>query len=243
MNAPAAVPGHVAIIMDGNGRWATGRGLARTEGHQAGAEALRRTLTACGERNIPALTVFAFSSENWRRPAGEVSRLMDLFFRSLNRDVGRLHENGVRIRFLGDTSAFSGPIQAGMKRAEKRTRENRRLQFNVAVNYGGRWDIVQAARAVIRGQSTSSDPESLAESLSEQSLAAHLSLADLPEPDLFIRTGGERRISNFLLWQLAYTELHFTPVLWPDFDAEHLDEALDDYAGRERRFGRVGAHA
>jgi len=240
MNPDRRVPAHLAIIMDGNGRWATRQGLARTEGHQAGAEALKRTLTACGEKGIGTVTVFAFSSENWQRPASEVSRLMELFFRALNRDVARLHENGVCIRFIGDISAFSSPIQAGMNRAMRQTRNNQRLLFNVAVNYGGRWDIAQAARALARQVS---EGHLSPEDISEDTLAGHLSLADISEPDLFIRTGGDFRISNFLLWQLAYTELYFTPVLWPDFDAGHLEEALEEFAGRERRFGRVENHA
>lgn len=239
MSPEANVPAHLAIIMDGNGRWATRQGLPRTDGHQAGAEALKRTLTAAGERGIRIVTVFAFSSENWQRPAAEVSRLMELFFKSLNRDVARLHENGVRIRFVGEPGAFSAPLQAGMRRAEKKTQNNEKLLFNVAVNYGGRWDLTQAARTLAREvRQGVLDPETIDEAL----FARHLCLADLPEPDLFIRTGGDQRISNFLLWQLAYTELYFTPVLWPDFDAGCLDQALADYHRRERRFGAL-SHA
>lgn len=223
--------------MDGNGRWAARQGKPRSHGHQAGSDALRRAVEAIARHGIPYMTVYAFSSENWRRPAMEVKQLLELFMRALTREVRELDEHGVRIRFIGDRSAFNAALRDGMRRAEKRTESNQRLTLNVAVNYGGRADIVRAARrlaeSVRAGQLRS---EEIDESIFNQ----HLDLGDGPEPDLLIRTGGERRLSNFLLWQLAYTELYFTDVLWPDFSAEHVDEALRDFAGRDRRFGGLG---
>ncbi len=220
--------------MDGNGRWAQRQGKPRSHGHQAGSDALKRTVESVMSHGIGHLTVYAFSSENWSRPNIEVKQLLDLFMRALNREVRELNEHGVCIRFIGDRSAFSRPLRDGMKRAENRTRDNRKLILNVAVNYGGRADIVQATRqlaqAVERGEIS---PEDIEESM----VARNLSLHDGPPPDLLIRTGGEKRLSNFLLWQLAYTELHFSDVLWPDFDGEHVEIALHDFASRERRFG------
>jgi undecaprenyl diphosphate synthase len=229
-----ALPRHVAIVMDGNGRWAERRRRRRTAGHQAGVRSTRRVVEACGRRGIEALTLFAFSSENWRRPHGEVQKLMELFGRALEKEARSLHENRVRLRFVGDLSRFSPDLRRDMEEAAELTAANEGLNLNVAVNYGGRWDIVQAAR---RALTDGMAPESL----DEEAFGQLLSLSDVPAPDLFIRTGGERRISNFLLWQLAYTELYFTDVLWPDFDEAALETALSDYAGRQRRFGRTGA--
>ena len=239
MSEPAD-PRHIAVIMDGNGRWARRRYMPRTEGHRAGVRAARRIVQACGERGIGALTLFAFSSENWKRPESEVGVLMDLFLRALRGEVDRLRDNGVRLRFVGDRGGFSEALQQEMATAEAATAGNDRLQLAIAIGYGGRWDIVQAARGlaeeVAAGRLAPGD-------IDEAAFAGRLSLADLPEPDLFIRTGGEHRISNYLLWQLAYTELWFTDVLWPDFDEATLDEAIAYYRGRQRRFGRIAEQA
>ena len=234
MDAVVVGPRHVAIVMDGNGRWAMRRGKPRSFGHQAGSDALKRTIEAAIRRKIPYLTVFAFSVENWRRPPAEVRKLLDLFLKALNKDVGELHGHGVRINFIGDRSMFNPSLRNGMAQAEQLTCSNQRLLLNVAVNYSGRSDLVQAARRIAAAAERG---ELSADDLSEDRLAEELSLAHLPPPDLFIRTGGEKRLSNFLLWQIAYTELFFSDVLWPDFGAEALDEALIDYAGRDRRFG------
>jgi undecaprenyl diphosphate synthase len=236
MTATPVVPGHIAIVMDGNGRWAKKRNRPRTMGHQAGLKALRKTIEHCVKLGVETLTVFAFSSENWNRPEGEVSRLMELFLRALDKEASELHENGICLRFVGDKTAFKSNIQNKMTEAEQLTANNKRLVANIAVNYGGRWDITQAAarmaKAVIEGQVSP-------DNLDETEFARFLSLAKSPDPDLFIRTGGEMRISNFLLWQSAYTEFHFTPVLWPDFDAKSLDRAIREFQSRERRFGRT----
>ena len=229
-------PRHIAVIMDGNGRWARRRFTPRTEGHRAGVRAARRIVEACGERGIGALTLFAFSSENWKRPASEVGVLLDLFLRALRAEVGRLRDNGVRVRFIGDRSAFSAALQEGMAEAEAATRGNEHLELSIAIGYGGRWDIVQAARS-LAAEAAAGDLRP--DDIDEERFAARLSLADLPEPDLLIRTGGERRISNYLLWQLAYTELWFSDILWPDFDEAALDEAIEYYRGRQRRFGQI----
>jgi undecaprenyl diphosphate synthase len=226
------VPRHIAIIMDGNGRWAKRRLMPRVAGHRKGVEALRGVIRACAERGVSHLTVFAFSSENWRRPQEEVSLLMDLFMRALENEVARLHENNIRFHVIGDLSGFTTRIQTLIRDAEALTRDNTRLTFTVAANYGGRWDIVQAVKRLLAAGVTP-------EEVDESALVQHLSMADMPEPDLFIRTGGEQRISNFLLWQLAYTELYFTDTLWPDFDAAALDQAIVSYRTRERRFGRT----
>lgn len=232
--AGASQPRHLAIIMDGNGRWAARRGKPRTYGHQAGTEAARKIVRAVAERGIPILTVYAFSSENWSRPRHEVRRLMSLFRHALDRELGRLHENGVRIRFIGQREAFSRIIQRGMAHAEALTRSNDRLLLNVAANYGGHCDITDAARALAeRVQQGELSPDAI----DEQLVADHLALGRQPEPDLFIRTGGEKRLSNFLPWNLAYSELYFCDTLWPDFDEADLDRALEDFAARERRFG------
>ena len=223
------IPHHVAIVMDGNGRWATRRILPRVAGHKKGMDALRACVRHCGDRGVKALTVFAFSSENWRRPAEEVSGLMELLAHALAREVPRLQADGVKLHFVGDRSALGEKVRAGLAQAEAATASNSRIVFNVCFNYGGRWDIAQAAAKVAaRG-----------EPVTEASMHEALALAHVPDPDLVIRTGGEQRISNFLLWQAAYSELYFTDKLWPDFDAAALDEALADFASRERRFGKT----
>jgi len=234
--AGADLPQHLAIIMDGNGRWAARRGKPRTYGHQAGTEVARRIVRAVAERGIPVLTVYAFSSENWRRPQYEVRRLMSLFRRALDREVDQLHANGVRLNFIGRREAFSRSLQRGMARAEAITRDNARLLLNVAASYGGRADIVDAARTLAERVGRG---ELAPESFDETTFARALQLGDQPEPDLFIRTGGERRLSNYLLWNLAYTELYFSDTLWPDFSEAELDAALADFRQRERRFGGI----
>jgi len=233
-----AVPRHIAIIMDGNGRWATERHLPRTAGHTRGVDAVRNVVEACARRGVEYLTLFAFSSENWRRPAEEVSLLMSLFIAALEREVGKLHRNGIRLRVVGEREAFSQKLRDSMDAAEERTRNNTRLTLTVAANYGGRWDILQAMRALLASNpALANDPRAL----DEAALAPFLAMSYAPEPDLFIRTGGEQRISNFLLWQLAYTELYFTDEYWPEFGAQSLDRAIDSYQQRERRFGRTSA--
>jgi undecaprenyl diphosphate synthase len=227
------VPRHIAIIMDGNGRWARQRYLPRVAGHRRGVEAVRGTVRACAERGVQALTLFAFSSENWRRPADEVSFLMQLFVSALQQEVQKLHENGIRFRVIGDRSRFERKLVQLIESAETLTAGNPGLALTVAANYGGRWDLLQAV------QRLREDPAAAARAWTEDDLRGRLCLGDLPEPDLFIRTGGEQRISNFLLWQLAYTELYFTDTLWPDFDAQALELALQSYRRRERRFGRT----
>jgi undecaprenyl diphosphate synthase len=234
--SPAARPRHVAVIMDGNGRWARARGKPRPHGHRAGAQSARMVVESCAEAGVEALTLFAFSSENWRRPATEVRTLMELFLRALERETERLHENSVRLCFIGERSRFSEKLQERMAHAEALTRDNRRLTLTVAAGYGGRWDLVRATRRIAAQVAAGTlDPANIDES----TLQSQLCLSDLPEPDLFIRTGGERRISNFLLWQLAYTELYFTDTLWPDFEREEMSRALDWFAGRQRRYGRT----
>ena len=226
--------------MDGNGRWAKQRHRPRTFGHRAGQKAVRATIEFCLRHGIAALTLFAFSSENWQRPKTEVGALLDLFLKALDREVDELHGHGVAIAFIGDLSAFAPTLRGRMRKATEKTRSNDKLVLNIAVNYGGRWDITQAARmvaaAVQRG-------ELAADAIDERRFGEFLSLANVPPPDLFIRTGGEKRISNFLLWQLAYSELYFSDVLWPDFDATCLQSALDDFGRRERRFGLIGEQA
>ena len=234
MSAPDAKPRHVAITMDGNGRWAAARGLLRSAGHKAGLEPVRMCIEQCGQRGIEALTLFAFSSENWRRPAEEVGGLMSLFVEALEREIDELHRKGVRMRFIGERRTLSVRLQARILAAEQRTGDNPGLKLQVAVSYGGRWDIVQAAQKLARECASGA---LRAEELSEARFAQELALAELPEADLLIRTGGEQRISNFLLWDAAYAELFFTPRLWPDFALADLEEALAFFAGRERRFG------
>ncbi|WP_266169395.1 polyprenyl diphosphate synthase [Dyella subtropica] len=231
------VPRHIAIVMDGNGRWAKARHRPRSFGHNAGRKAVREVVEGCLRQGVEALTVFAFSSENWQRPQDEVGALMELFLRALDKEVGELHGHGVRIRFIGDLGAFDTSLRQRMTHAMAHTAGNDKLQLNVAVNYGGRWDIVQATRkaaeSVARG-------EFRADEIDEKLLGHWMSLAELPPLDLFIRTGGDLRISNFLLWQAAYAELYFTDTLWPDFDQTCLQQAIEEYARRERRFGRTG---
>jgi len=230
-------PRHVAIIMDGNGRWASRRRLPRFAGHKAGVETVKGVVRACGEKGIEVLTLFAFSSENWRRPQEEVGLLMGLFMTALEQQVRKLHEHNIRLRIIGDRSAFSAALQDRIEAAEALTGPNTGLNLVIAANYGGRWDMIQATRTIAeRVQRGELRPDQVDAEL-VQSL---LSLADLPEPDLFIRTGGEKRVSNFLLWQLAYTELYFTDTLWPDFDRQAFEGALTSFATRQRRFGRTG---
>jgi undecaprenyl diphosphate synthase len=228
------VPRHVAIIMDGNGRWARHRHLPRVAGHRRGGEAVRGIVRACAERGVEYLTLFAFSSENWRRPEEEVSILMDLFLRALEQEVAKLHENGIRFKVAGDLSRFDRRIRDLIAEGVALTAANARLTLTIAANYGGRWDIGQAARRYFAAH-----PDAAADGFAPEALEPYLAMAYAPEPDLFIRTGGEQRISNFLLWQLAYTELYFTPMLWPDFDAAALDTAFAWFAERERRYGRT----
>jgi len=225
------IPRHIAIIMDGNGRWAKKRFLPRVAGHRKGVEAVREAVKTCIERGVEYLTLFAFSSENWRRPQEEVTVLMQLFMRALEQEVGKLHNNDIRFKVVGDLSAFDQRIVELVRQGESLTRDNKRLTLTVCANYGGRWDVLQAAE-----RCRVEDPMA---PITEERLSRFLSMAYAPEPDLFIRTGGEQRVSNFLLWQLAYTELYFTEALWPDFGADALDAALDSYRQRERRFGRT----
>ncbi len=227
------VPRHVAIIMDGNGRWATKRFLPRVAGHVKGVKAVRGVVEACVLRGIEYLTLFAFSSENWRRPEAEVSLLMRLFVTALEREVSKMHVNNIRLKVVGDLSRFDEKLRAMIANAERKTAHNSRLTVTVCANYGGRWDIMQAVGKMVALHPGLSD-------FSEAQLAPHLAMAYAPEPDLFIRTGGEQRISNFLLWQLAYTELFFTDTYWPDFSDACLDTAIASYQHRERRFGRTG---
>ncbi len=231
------LPQHIAIIMDGNGRWARARMLPRYVGHREGVKAVKTIVEACRNKGVRALTLFAFSSENWRRPRAEVGLLMDLFIRTLKKEVEALHRNAIRVRFIGDREAFPKGLRELMTQAEEKTRANTAMDLVIAANYGGQWDITRAqqaiARRVVAGEITPDD-------ITPDMITAEVALADLPEPDLFIRTGGEQRISNFLLWQLAYTELYFTDVLWPAFNEHELDEALQSYARRQRRFGRTG---
>jgi undecaprenyl diphosphate synthase len=235
-----AVPRHVAVIMDGNGRWAEQRSLPRAAGHRAGAKAVRTTIEEAVRHGVGALTLFAFSSENWQRPAGEVGLLMQLFLEALDREVAELDANSVRIRFIGDRSRLAPALVERMIAAESRTARHRRLDLVIAVAYGGRWDIAQAARRLALDVAAGRRD---AAGIDEDTVAGSLETAGRPAPDLFIRTGGERRISNFLLWDLAYTELWFTDTLWPDFDAACFATALEDFGGRERRFGRVARPA
>ncbi|VVE81325.1 UDP diphosphate synthase [Pandoraea sputorum] len=227
--------------MDGNGRWATSRKLPRVAGHKRGVDAVREAVTACAELGVEYLTLFAFSSENWRRPQDEVSTLMQLFILALEREVGKLHSNGIRLRVVGALEAFEPRIQELVRRAEERTQDNKGLTLTIAANYGGRWDILQAAQKLAAARVAQGGPAALDASFSEDDLAPYLSMAYAPEPDLFIRTGGDQRVSNFLLWQLAYTELYFTEEFWPDFNANTLKRAVAEFQQRERRFGRTSA--
>ena len=229
---------HVAIIMDGNGRWARARGLPRAAGHRASVKVVRRVVEDCAKRNIRYLTLFAFSSENWRRPPDEVGMLMKLFLDSLVAEAANLHRNRVRLRFIGDRDLLGADLERSITNSESLTEANPGLGLTVALAYGGRWDIAQACRSLAADVAAG---KLAPEEIGEPEVGARLSLAALPDPDLLIRTGGELRISNFLLWNLAYAELYFTDVLWPEFSAVHLDQALTFYAQRERRFGKTSA--
>jgi undecaprenyl diphosphate synthase len=226
------LPQHIAIVMDGNGRWAKQRHLPRVAGHQQGGEAVQRVVRACAETGIRVLTLFAFSSENWKRPPKEVNALMALFFKALSRETKKLHQQNIRLRIIGDTAKFNERLQKQMIEAQALTAENTGLTVVLAVDYGGRWDIVQAAKRLAQQGISTAD-------MTEELFGSYLSCADLPDPDLFIRTSGEQRISNFLIWQLAYTELYFTDLLWPDFDETALEHAFAFYAGRQRRLGQT----
>ncbi|MDH4273989.1 MAG: isoprenyl transferase [Gammaproteobacteria bacterium] len=231
------VPQHVAIIMDGNGRWAERRGLPRVAGHKSGVETVRKIVEAAGEFNVKVLTLFAFSSENWRRPESEVGLLMELLLTALRQEIKKLVKNNVRLSFIGVREAFGPKMNKSLVEAEAATAENTGLNLVIALNYGGRWDIAQAARRVsedvLAGKYT-------AEQVDEALVGKYMSLSEFPEPDLFIRTSGEQRISNFLLWQLAYTELYFTEVFWPDFSKQEFAQAIEWFKGRQRRFGLTG---
>jgi len=234
---PQKLPRHVAIILDGNGRWAQKRHLPRIAGHKAGVETVRGVVELCAEKKIEVLTLFAFSSENWRRPEKEVSLLMELFVVALGREVKKLHKNNVKLKVIGNRLAFGKRLQTKIEESEKLTENNSGLMVVIAANYGGRWDIAQAATKVAElvaaGTLNPSD-------ITPELLNRYILLADLPEPDFFIRTGGEQRVSNFLLWQLAYCEMYFTDILWPDFDKQALADAFKSFAGRQRRFGQTG---
>ncbi len=231
--ATGTVPAHVAVIMDGNGRWAKKRFMPRVAGHVKGVELVREMVRACLERGVKFLTLFAFSSENWRRPQEEVSLLMQLFVKALEQEVEKLDRNGVRLRVVGDLTRFEPKLQELIQQAEEKTKGNTRLDLTIAANYGGRWDVMQAVNRMLVAQ-----PEH-SQAWQESDLEPYLSMSFAPELDLFIRTGGEERISNFLPWQLAYTELYFTPTLWPDFDTAEFDKAISSFQQRERRFGRT----
>ena len=234
-NIPEAhsIPRHIAVIMDGNGRWAKKRFLPRIAGHRRGVETVRDTIKACVDLGVDYLTLFAFSSENWRRPAEEVSLLMQIFVLAMEQEVANLHRNNIRFKVIGDLSRFEQRLVQLIREAELLTANNTALTLTIAANYGGRWDIIQATHRMLENN------PGIGQSFTEEDIAPYLSMADAPEPDLFIRTGGEQRISNFLLWQLAYTELYFTPTLWPDFNVESLHHAIRSYQERERRFGRT----
>ncbi len=228
------IPKHIAIIMDGNGRWAKNRLMPRFVGHERGLNAVKKTVKGAMELGVDALTLFAFSTENWKRPPEEVNKLMSLFMLALQREVKKLHENNVRLRIVGDTSAFSYEIQQKIRSAEELTQENTGLALNIAANYGGRHDIVNAVKTWAK-----SNPELAIDDLNEDAISQNVALEDLPLPDLLIRTGGEQRISNFLLWQMAYAEFYFTDELWPDFDKASLQKAIESFQNRERRFGKT----
>ena len=236
MRTPRVIPEHLAIIMDGNGRWAQARGRPRIAGHRRGVEVVRRVVELCGKHEIPFLTLFAFSSENWNRPVEEVGLLTRLLVTSLDNEVQRLHDNGVRLKVIGDLAPFGSQIEEMITRAEEATQVNTALKLTIALNYGGRWDMLQAVQRI--GIATASGELDCVD-VDEELISSYLSTANQPDPDLFIRTGGELRISNFLLWQLAYTELFFTDALWPDFDEKIFVAALEAYRVRQRRFGQT----
>lgn len=235
-DASPVLPKHIAIIMDGNGRWAKQRKLPRFAGHKMGVEAVREVVKMCAKNDVEVLSLFAFSSENWRRPDKEVGLLMELLYTALGREVKRLHKNNVRLKIIGDCSAFSAKLKKRLVEGVEYTKNNTGLTLVIAINYGGRWDIAQAAQKL--GQKIQSG-ELVATDITPEMMGANLSISELPEPDLFIRTGGEKRISNFMLWQLAYSEMYFTDTLWPDFDINALNDAIASFAKRERRFGRT----
>jgi len=235
---PEKYPQHIVVILDGNGRWAEQRRLPRIMGHRAGVETVRKLVEDCSQLRINALTIFAFSSENWRRPDKEVGFLMDLFLTALNKEVKKLHENNIKIRFIGDTSAFNSKLQKRMTDSELLTESNSGLSLNIAVNYGGQWDITQAMKKIA---AQIENNELASGDITAETISDNVCLNDLPAPDLFIRTGGEQRISNFLNWQLAYTELYFTDLLWPDFNRDELFKAIKIFANRQRRFGQTSA--
>lgn len=232
LSAQSVLPKHIAIVMDGNGRWAKKRFLPRVAGHAKGVEAVRRTIEACLAWKIPYLTVFAFSSENWRRPAEEVSFLMDLFLSTVRKEAVRLHRHNIRLRVIGDLEGFNQTLREAIRQAEELTAGNTAMTFTVCANYGGQWDILQAAKSMMRDGIAG-------EEVTKERLSSYLALSYMPDPDLFIRTGGEKRISNFLLWQLAYTELYFTETFWPDFNQAELEKAVACFQSRERRFGQT----
>jgi undecaprenyl diphosphate synthase len=229
-------PRHIAIIMDGNGRWAQKRFMPRAVGHQAGVKAVRKIVEYCAKHKVEVLTLFAFSSENWRRPEAEVSLLMSLFMATLQREINKLDRNNIRLRFIGDRTAFSDKLQQKMAEGEAQTQNNSALTLVVAANYGGHWDMCQAFQKVAEKMA---EGKLINQQINEELINQYLSTAGLPEPDLFIRTGGEQRVSNFMLWQLAYTELYFTPTLWPDFDQNSLEDAIKSFKSRQRRFGHT----
>lgn len=231
------IPRHIAVIMDGNGRWAKQRNMPRVAGHRSGVESVRQIVKTCGEKGVEVLTLFAFSSENWRRPEKEVSLLMELFMTVLKSEAKKLHKNNVQLRVVGEVSAFSDKLQQRIKDATELTRNNDGLVLNIAANYGGRWDVISATKRI--AQQVQENKISI-DDINEDLMQKNLTFADLPEPDLFIRTGGEQRISNFLLWHLAYTELYFTDELWPDFNEASLEKAIESFSSRQRRFGRTG---
>ena len=231
------LPEHIAIIMDGNGRWARQRGLPRVAGHRKGVESVRAIIQACAKRKIPWLTLFAFSSENWRRPKKEVELLMDLFIQALDKEIQELHQNNIRFQIIGDISPLSQSIKERVAKSEALTRDNSGLTLNIALNYGGRWDIAEATRQLCNDVAEGKQD---IQEINEETLSVYLSTSGMPDPDLFIRTGGEKRVSNFLLWQLAYTELYFTDIYWPDFDDSEFEQALISFAQRQRRYGQTG---
>ncbi len=232
-----AIPKHIAIVMDGNGRWAKKRFLPRTYGHKKGVDSVRRTIRACDNRGVKYLTLFAFSSENWKRPQEEVTALMSLFMSALESEAKSLTQNGIKLSFIGDTAAFPEKLQKKMRQVEDLTKSGTSLSMQIAANYGGRWDVVNACKQVAQ---LAKDGNLIEDDINEEMLSGFMSTHDIPDPDLFIRTGGETRVSNFLLWQLAYAEFYFTDTLWPDFDAEQLDLAIGVYSKRQRRFGKTG---
>ena len=230
-----SIPRHIAIIMDGNGRWAKKRLMPRFVGHKKGLDAVRNVIRGCVEQGVEALTLFAFSTENWKRPSDEVNELMKLFMLALEREVKKLHEHNIRLRIIGDLSGFSTEIQAAAQRAHQLTKNNTGLNLSIAANYGGRADIVRAVQSILDETESTQTLQ-----LNEEMISERVALSDLPEPDLLIRTGGEERISNFLLWQMAYAEFYFTDTLWPDFNQEALAQAIESFAQRQRRFGKTG---